>query len=449
MKRIIASVVCFALLLIFCACALDDDGGISSQTTDTSSADDASSASTSSYQTDTSDTSQQTSSLEDPSDGLTLEPPVSNLSDQQHSDPEISDEAESETESREESREEHQSSLDTTVDPESDDTQMQSSSFSEPSENSFESDITSTESEEPPVYDIGDAEVLPTGYLIYNGAAYSAARYSSVNCQKFADVYARYAELFPDTQISVVNHPLSIISVKNPLVTAMMQDQGEVLDAMESHIYGDVNFVNLKDIFTAHKGEYLYFKSDFHWTQLGAYYAYVEFANSLGLIPTPLNWFEKVTVTDSFVGRTYEYAQDERILSFVDTVFAYMPRREHTMRIYDSGFNLIREYDNCIRLNTKSYSCFTKGDQAYIEINVPKNDQDRTVLVIKESSANAFVPFLTEHYGNIIVIDPRMLVFDIKELVAERGVDDIIFFATASTSNGTAYRNYYKMLIGE
>ena len=305
------------------------------------------------------------------------------------------------------------------------------------------------ESEDEPVYDIGDAEFIESGYLLYNGAAYSQARYNAEAAQQYANVYARYAELFPELGIHVINHPASVYNITNPAVAAMVVDQGEVLDKMQSHIFGDVNFVNLKTIFKEHAGEYLYFKSDYHWTQLGAYYAYCAFAESVGLAPTPLQEFEMQVITDSFIGHTNDIAHDDRILSFVDTVYAYMPTKEHTMEVYRSDMTLYKKYDNVIRPDVKNYSCFLSGDQPFTVINVPENDQSKTILVIKESSGNAFVPFLTEHYGNIIVIDPRHIRPDVRQVVAEYGVKDIILFATASTTSRMDYCTLYRQLIGE
>lgn len=305
------------------------------------------------------------------------------------------------------------------------------------------------ESEDESMQGIGDAELLDSGYLIYNGAAYHGTSYNPDAAKAYADTYARYAQIFPNTRINVVTPPQSAISIKNLLVCAMMKDQGEILDKMESHIYGNVNFVNLRTTFEAHKGEYLYFKSDYHWTQLGAYYAYTAFAKSVGLTPTPLSRFEKTVVSDNFIGRSNDYAHDDRILTFVDTIYAYMPTKEHTMTVYNSSLQVDRVYDNCIYIKRDSYSCFIAGDQPYTVINVPENDQNKTVLVIKESSANAFVPFLTEHYGNIIIIDPRSINIDIRNIVNTQGVDDIIFHATASTCSRTDYNNYYRRLIGE
>ena len=305
------------------------------------------------------------------------------------------------------------------------------------------------ESEDEPVYDIGDAEWIESGYLLYNGAAYSQTRYNAQAAQQYADVYARYAELYPDLGIHVISHPSSVYNITNPAVAAMVVDQGEVLDQMQSHIYGGVNFVNLKTIFKEHAGEYLYFKSDFHWTQLGAYYAYCAFAESIGVTPTPLSQFEEVVTTDTFIGLTNTYANDPRINSFYDTIHVYFPRKEHTMAVHLSDMSLYRVYDNCIQTSIKTYSCYLTGDQAFSIINVPENDQSKTILVIKESSANAFVPFLTEHYGNIIVIDPRHIMLDVRKVIEEYGVKDILFFATASTCSRDAYCNYYRRLIGE
>ena len=308
---------------------------------------------------------------------------------------------------------------------------------------------TSETSEDEPVYTIGDAEWIESGYLLYNGAAYSQTYYNPNTAKQYAEIYARYAERYPEIGIHVINHPSSVISITNPAVLAMTQNQREVLDNMQKHIYGDVNFVNLGATFEEHRGEYLYFKSDFHWTQLGAYYAYCEFAKSVGLEPTPLSAFEEVVTTDKFIGLTNTYANDPRINSFYDTIHVYFPTKEHTMAVYLSDMSLYRVYDNSIQTSILTYSCYLTGDQAFSVINVPENDQSKTILVIKESSANAFVPFLTEHYGNIIVIDPRHISLDVNEVIAEYGVKDIIFFATASTCSRDAYYKYYCKLLGD
>lgn len=368
------------------------------------------------------------------------------------SNPVISDDVTSEDVTSDDVTSDHVTSDDITSDDETSDdvTSDDVTSDDVTSDDVTSEDTTSedTTSDEEIYTDIGDAELLPSGYLIYNGAAYSGASYSKEVSQRYAQVYDEYARLFPNTGIHVIAHPLSIYNVKNPLVRAMLRDQGAVLDSLESDIYGRVNFVNLKEIFAQHRGEYLYFKSDFHWTQLGAYYAYCQWAESVGITPTPKEAFVLKTVTKEFHGRVNDYANDDRIAQFIDSVYAYMPRKQHTMTVYNQMGQKGRVYDNCIQTDIKNYSCFTVGDQPILHINVPQNDQNKKVLVIKESSGNAFVPFLVEHYGNIVVIDPRHALPDVRQIVNDYGIDDIIFFANAGTLRGDAYCNYYRSLIG-
>ena len=113
------------------------------------------------------------------------------------------------------------------------------------------------------------------------------------------------------------------------------------------------------------------------------------------------------------------------------------------MAVYLSDMSLYRVYDNCIQTSIKTYSCYLTGDQAYSEINVPANDQDKTVLVIKESSANAFVPFLTEHYGNIYVVDLRHVKMNLYDEFKDLNLTDIVFVLNNQSANNSAWYKYF------
>ncbi len=292
----------------------------------------------------------------------------------------------------------------------------------------------------------GQAVFLDTGFVLYNGAAYTQSYFSSANAIKYASVYKKYALLFPDTRINVIIAPLASITILDESVSKRMSDQGKVLDKMEAAIIGDVNFVNLKNVYVEHAEEYLFFKSDHHWTQRGAYYAYFEFARSVGLTPTPIEEFEVTILKENFIGSMYGYTKDERVKYYYDTVEAYLPKKACTMTIYNkNGSTTV--YDTCIVDSFKSYSSFIAGDHPYMVINVPENDQNKSILVIKDSYGNAFVPFLTEHYGNIIVVDPRHTNMNLYEKLGDYGLDDIVFLVNSSMGNTSAWHKYFAKLI--
>ena len=287
------------------------------------------------------------------------------------------------------------------------------------------------------------ADFLPNGLFIYDGAAYSQSYFSSTYAPKFAELYSYYAKLFPSATVSVVTAPLSTIIILDPEVSSKISDQGKILDKLEnaSSLYDDVNFVNLKNIYLDHASEYLFFKSDHHWTDRGAYYAYYAFADSVGLNPVKIEDFDVKVLNTSYIGSMYKYTGDERVKYFYDTVEAYLPGKTCTMTIYDANGS-VYNYDSCIRTSSSGYTAFLAGDHAYTVINVPENPQNKNVLVIKDSFGNAFVPFLTEHYGNIIVIDPRYVTFNVYEQFKDYGFTDIVFMMNTTSANSKAWYNY-------
>ncbi len=289
-------------------------------------------------------------------------------------------------------------------------------------------------------------DFLPSGLIIYKGAAYSQSFFSSTYAPRYAAIYERYAQMFPDTRMNVVIAPLATITITDPEVSSKISNQAAILDKMQAAIVGDVNFVNLKNVYLEHAEEYLFFKSDHHWTHRGAYYAYSEFIKSVGMTPTPIEDFDVEIITDKYIGSMYGYTGDERVKSFYDTIEAYMPNKALTMTIFrNDGKSSTHNF--CINTGIKGYTAFISGDHPYMVINVPENPQDKSILVIKDSYGNAFVPYLTEHYGNIIVIDPRHVDMNIYDEFKDYGLTDIVFMVNTSSGNTPAWYNYLVKLI--
>jgi len=295
--------------------------------------------------------------------------------------------------------------------------------------------------------DGGAAEFLPSGMIIYKGAVHSQSYYAGDNlASSFAALFERYTQLFPDSRMSVVNAPMSTITITDPTINKNISSQTYILDKMQSHITGNVNFVNLSDTFIEHADEYLYFKSDHHWTHRGAYYAYADFITSLGLTPTPIEEFEKRILTEKMIGSWPYYVADERVKTFYDTLEAYMPNKACTMTIYNS-YGTTTTYNQCIMTNYGNYMAFLSGDHGYMVINVPENPQDKNILVIKDSYGNAFVPYLTEHYGNIVVVDPRYADLNIFDFYDDYKFEDIVFMVNIMSSNNRTWYNYLLNLL--
>lgn len=275
-----------------------------------------------------------------------------------------------------------------------------------------------------------EPEFLTSGMFIYKDAVYSIPYLVEKNARAYMAMADYYASLWPHATLSVEVVPLASGMLDREQFGSRVTDQNNLIETINSYSTV-VNGVNCFDEMWSHRDEYLFFKSDHHWTARGAYYAYVAFAKSVGLDPVPITELEEVCLNDAWQGTMYKYSGDERVLSIYDAVYAYLPRKAHTMTIYGAtGGKSV--YQSSIVQSSKSYGAFIAGDNAYTIINVPENPQDMNVLVFKDSFGNAFVPYLCEHYGNIIVVDPRHVTFNVYEQLKDYPLRDIVFLTNAT-----------------
>lgn len=220
-------------------------------------------------------------------------------------------------------------------------------------------------------------------------------------------------------------------------------DQKKAIDYIYSNINNmnsKVKTVNVFDTLKKHNSEYIYFRTDHHWTALGAYYAYEQFCAAKGLTPTPLTDYEKIDFPN-FVGSFYSSSnQAPSLKSNPDTITAYKPKGTNDMFYVDH--TLDKTYWNVIfdvsdyRSDGK-YSTFVAGDEVYAQIDNPALTDGSACVVIKESYGNAFIPFLVDHYQHIYIVDYRYFNEyppygnSVYKLVTENNVKDVVFINNA------------------
>lgn len=163
----------------------------------------------------------------------------------------------------------------------------------------------------------------------------------------------------------------------------------------------------------AENGEYVFYKTDHHWTSLGAYYAYCELGKKLGFEPYPLSFFDIETVSDTFYGTTYSACLLPDIPS--DTITAFRYRGDNKIEVTDmSAMKKSKLYDYDALKSSSQYDFFLGGNKAHVKVESGKP----SLILIKDSFANSLIPFLALHY-DLDVIDPRYLRTSTTELIAE------------------------------
>ena len=293
-----------------------------------------------------------------------------------------------------------------------------------------------------------DIDFMTNGLFIYGDAVYSQGYFDSGSFSNYADTAAYYKKLFGPERMTVVVGPTSSIMIDNENLRDKLPNQVAAFDTMIG-ICAErgVNCPNVSSEILAHRDEYLYFRTDHHWTDRGAYYAYKAFAESVGFEPTPIEDFTMLELTDTYQGSMYEYTQSEIVKTFFDTVEAYMPTKQLTMTIHTKQGE-VQTYDSAIMEWSKGYPAFLCGDNPYTVINVPENPQDLNILVMKDSFGNAFVPFLAEHYGNIFVVDARYSDFNIVDTFEGYNFTDVLFVNNIEAASSPAWPTLYLKAVG-
>ncbi len=199
---------------------------------------------------------------------------------------------------------------------------------------------------------------------------------------------------------------------------------------IESRLQSNVTAVDFFDDLVSLNSQYLYFRTDHHWTALGAYYAYCKFCQAKGIEPQNLGQFEQAEY-DGFLGTLYSGSdQSAALAANPDSVIAYIPpetNEETITRTDGSSFTwpIIRDGNELSAGN--KYLTFIGGDQPMVEIDNPDITDGSTCVVVKDSYGNAFVPFLVGHYQKVIVLDYRYYTGNATQLVKDTGASDVIF----------------------
>lgn len=296
--------------------------------------------------------------------------------------------------------------------------------------------------------DNATADFLTNGMFIYGDGVYTPAYYSESSASYYAQCLSYYQSLFgSDVQVSSVISPVSSMVIDDPAVQAKIADQGEIQDKIGALMDESINFVDVYSEMYSHRDEYLFFKSDHHWTQLGAYYAYRAFAESRGFTPVERSDMNYSIINDSYSGSMYTFTKDSRVKNFKDVIEAWTTKKTVSMTV-TSSTGAVNTYDSCLTPYGNNYVSFIAGDNPYTVINVPENPQDLNILVFKDSFGNAFVPFLTEHYGNIIVVDVRYTDMNVYDQLKDYGLTDIVFVNNVQAALSTSWVKMYLKAVG-
>ena len=248
------------------------------------------------------------------------------------------------------------------------------------------------------------------------------------------DAIKEFTETYQDIPVTMILVPdaACILNDRLPWL-ASVEDQNQMISMVEQSLGDSVTWVDAASALNKHKREKIYYLTDHHWTSLGAFYTFQEAATALGIEEDVSDKFLSYTVSDSFNGVLASESgaglgTEENIDIYVpregdnDVIVNYVNETKRTTSLYDSS-----------KLETKDqYGVFLGGNTSLIDIRTVSTSQKR-LLVVKDSFANSFIPFLAPYYREIVVVDPRYYSGTIEDIMSSYRITDALFLYSGNS----------------
>lgn len=243
------------------------------------------------------------------------------------------------------------------------------------------------------------------------------------NKERLTEFVKKYVEKLGEDRVNVMLVPTASMVLKDklpPFSTGYDQDAyiEEVIKALPQG-----TFIDVRNNLNQHKEEYIYYRTDHHWTALGAFYAYEQWAADAGFTPLSQEQFNITLASDQFLGTLHSRVN---VKVKPDNIYLYELKED---RNYQLLYNLTDQKDTLYDLSKlegkDKYSVYMGGNNALVQIKT-NQENGRRLLVIKDSYAHSFVPFAVNHYEETFMIDFRYFNAGVEAFVEENGITDVL-----------------------
>lgn len=273
------------------------------------------------------------------------------------------------------------------------------------------------------------------------------------NIKAVEDYFMTASETIDKQKLSFLLVPTSGLVMQEKLPkNARLFDQAKYIDQVQKAMK-DYNFVDVRDTLMDHNEEYIYYKTDHHWTSAGACLAYEVWSEHTGGEAETEDGLVKNVVSDKFRGSLYSKILDAD--SAYDEIWTYGLQKDEAFGSKDCTVTIDEKqqldsiYDDEKLQEKDKYAYFLGGNYGQVHIQNQKaasKAKGKNILIIKDSFANSFVPFVTQDYENIYMVDLRYYNGDMKAYLQEHEITDVLVLY--NISNFISDRNIHKLTGG-
>jgi hypothetical protein len=286
--------------------------------------------------------------------------------------------------------------------------------------------------------------------LVLEDRAMNLFTYDEASGQAYADAINHIQErlirdISQPVRSSVLLAPTAVEFVQSTKLRSLSNSQKEAIDEVYRKIRTDVAKIDALSAMSGHADEPLFFRTDHHWTANGAFYAYAAYIGTTSMEPMPITAYEKGEVP-GFLGSLHSSTMNHKLAAHPDTIVYYKPNVTHRYTVYYSGPLDMPLIDLSHAAKKNKYRIFLSGDRPWARIT-SQIDNNRKLLIIKDSYGNALVPFLLPHYSEIFVVDPRQFNQPLVPFVQKHHIQEILYVNNAGVLTDQGFAEQLHKLI--
>lgn len=243
-----------------------------------------------------------------------------------------------------------------------------------------------------------------------------------------------FADSNVDIPVRMMIAPDAAAVLSSSLPTlAKVEDQNQMISMVKKALGDSVEWIDVSSALNKHKEEKIYYKTDQHWTSLGAFYAFQEAASKLGISGDVSDEYVSYIVSDSFNGMLASKSGVN--LKEKEQIEIYVPKEEDNdliVNYVDEGKRTTSLYDSSALETKNQYDVFLGGNSSLLDIKTVSTSTKR-LLLVKDSFADCFIPFLTPYYREIVVVDPRYYSGTIQNVMDTYRISEVLFLYSGNT----------------
>lgn len=250
-------------------------------------------------------------------------------------------------------------------------------------------------------------------YLMDKFTAYSKKQLTA-NVEALAELQSKLAAKGVSMNTILVPMAAQVLADKLPAY-APAADYTAILQVLTD---AGVDAVNVWSTLAAHSGENIYYRTDHHWTSLGAYYAYCAWRD---IEPAAGEWTQEV-LCDNFHGTTWNKVPLPSVPA--EEITAWYKHKNRSVSYNNGQYETDSIYERKYLSGSDQYAVFLNSNQAQTVIE--GSGKNGKLLLIKDSYGNTFSQFPVEDYAEVHVLDLRFFKGDVAEHARENGITDAL-----------------------